>query len=81
LNFLQDLASLILAKINPAIIHNIEKYLIIKKVHYLSAIENIDGDYLEFGVFTGSSFRYSIRFCKAMVKLNPNVLKTNFFWD
>jgi hypothetical protein len=79
LNFLQDLVSLILAKINPAIIHNIEKYLIIKKVHYLSAIENIDGDYLEFGVFTGSSFCHSMRCCKAMSKLNPIVLKTKFY--
>ena len=54
LNFLQDFASLIIARINPAIVHNIEKYMAIKKVHYLSAIEDIEGDYIEFGVFTGS---------------------------
>ncbi|ACA86309.1 class I SAM-dependent methyltransferase [Shewanella woodyi] len=60
-NFLQNFASLISAWINPAIIHNLEKYHILKKVHYLTAIENIEGDYLEFGVFTGSSFCHSIR--------------------
>jgi len=79
LNFLQNWLSIFLARTNPAIIHNIEKYLVIKKVHYLSAIENIDGDYLEFGIFTGSSFCHSMRCCKAMSKLNPNILKTKFF--
>lgn len=60
LNFLQNWVSFFLAKMNPAIIHNIEKYYVIKKVHYLSTIEDIDGDYLEFGVYTGSSFCHSI---------------------
>jgi len=61
LEFLQNWSSRLIAGINPAVIHNIEKYYAIKKVHYLSAIENIEGDYLEFGVFTGSSFCHSIR--------------------
>jgi len=79
LNFLQNWASYFLAKINPAIIHNIEKYYVIKKVHYLSAIEDIEGDYLEFGVYTGSSFCHSIRCCKYTEKLNPKVLNTKFY--
>lgn len=79
LEFLQDWASAFIAGINPAIIHNLEKYHVLKKVHYLSAIENIEGDYLEFGVFTGSSFCHSIRCCKKLVKINPNVLKTKFY--
>ena len=58
---LQNWSSRIIAGINPAIIHNIGKYYALKKVHYLSAIENIEGDYLEFGVFNGSSFCHSIR--------------------
>ena len=52
LEFLQSWSSLIIAGINPAIIHNLEKYYVLKKVHYLSAIEDVAGDYLEFGVFT-----------------------------
>lgn len=77
--FLQDWASKFIASINPAVIHNIDKYLALKKIHYLSAIEDISGDYLEFGVFTGSSFCHSIRCCKKLSNLNPNVLKTKFY--
>ena len=52
LEFLQVMASKLISGINPAVIHNIEKYYILKKVHYLAAIEELEGDYLEFGVFT-----------------------------
>lgn len=79
LEFLQDLASALIAGINPAVVHNLEKYHALKKVHYLSSIEDIEGDYLEFGVFTGSSFCHSIRCCRRMSKLNPKVLGTRFF--
>ena len=79
LNFLQDFASLIIARINPAIVHNIEKYMAIKKVHYLSAIEDIEGDYIEFGVFTGSSFCHSIRCVKKLVSINSSILSTKFY--
>jgi len=79
LEFLQDLASALIAGINPAVVHNLEKYHALKKVHYLSSIEDVGGDYLEFGVFTGSSFCHSIRCCRRMSKLNPKVLGTRFF--
>ena len=36
-------------------------------------------DYLEFGVYTGSSFCHSIRCCKYTEKLNPKVLNTKFY--
>lgn len=79
LNFLQDWASALIAGNNPAIAHNLEKYYTLKKVHYLSAIEDVEGDYLEFGVFTGSSFCHSIRCCKKLAKLNPKILNTKFY--
>ena len=79
LNFLQDFASLLIARINPAIVHNIEKYIAIKKVHYLSAIEDIEGDYIEFGVFTGSSFCHSIRCVKKLANINSSILSTKFY--
>ena len=72
LYFLQNIVSSLISKINPAIIHNIEKYMAIKKAHYLSIIEDLEGDYLEFGVFNGSSFSHSIRCFKALNYLNPN---------
>jgi O-methyltransferase len=79
LNFLQNIASKLISGINPAIVHNIEKYLTLKKVHYLSAVEGLDGDYLEFGVYTGSSFCHSIRCIKSLKKIQPSIMKTNFF--
>ncbi|MEI7993359.1 MAG: TylF/MycF/NovP-related O-methyltransferase [Methylococcaceae bacterium] len=79
LEFLQDWASTLIAGVNPAIVHNLEKYHTLKKVHYLSAIEDVEGDYLEFGVFTGSSFCHSVRCCKQLAKLNPKTLNTKFY--
>ena len=79
LEFLQSWSSRIIAVINPAIIHNLEKYYVLKKVHYLSAIEDVTGDYLEFGVFTGSSFCHSIRCSQKVRYLNSSVSLTKFF--
>ena len=79
LEFLQDWASALFAGLNPAIVHNLEKYHTLKKVHFLSALEDVEGDYLEFGVFTGSSFCHSIRCCKSLAKLNPKILNTKFY--
>jgi O-methyltransferase len=79
LEFLQDWASALIAGMNPAIAHNLEKYHTLKKVHYLSAIEDVEGDYLEFGVFTGSSFCHSIRCCKKLVRLNSKTRNTKFY--
>jgi hypothetical protein len=79
LEFLQDWASALIAGVNPAIVHNLEKYHTLKKVHYLSTIEDVEGDYLEFGVFTGSSFCHSISCCKKLAKFNPKTLNTKFY--
>jgi O-methyltransferase len=79
LEFLQGWASALISWVNPAIVHNIEKYHTLKKVHYLSTIEDVEGDYLEFGIFTGSSFCHSIRCCKNLAKLNPKILSTKFY--
>ncbi|OWY31905.1 TylF/MycF/NovP-related O-methyltransferase [Herbaspirillum aquaticum] len=79
LEFLQDWASVLLAGLNPAIIHNLEKYHVLKKVHYLSSVEDVSGDYLEFGVFTGSSFCHSIRCCRKLAYLNKKNLNTKFY--
>lgn len=79
LQFLQDWASALISSVKPAIVHNLEKYHTLKKVHYLSTIEDVEGDYLEFGVFTGSSFCHSLRCCKSLSKLNPKTLNTKFY--
>lgn len=79
LNFLQDAASSFIAGVNPAVIHNLEKYVALKKVHYLAAIEEIEGDYLEFGVFTGSSFCHSLRCVQKLSNINSLISKTKFY--
>jgi len=56
LYFLQNLLSLLVALCSPVLMHNLGKYLALKKAFYLTALEDLQGDYLEFGVFTGSSF-------------------------
>ncbi len=56
LYFLQNMLSLLVSKLSPVLIHNIVKYFAVKKAFYLTSLEELDGDYLEFGVFTGSSF-------------------------
>lgn len=57
----QDIISWVKTKTPPALEHNLGKYDAIKKAFYLTALEQLDGDYLEFGVFTGSSFICAIR--------------------
>jgi O-methyltransferase len=79
LEFLQDWASSFIAGLNPAVTHNLEKYEILKKIHYLSAIEETAGDYLEFGVFTGSSFCHSMRCVRKLARLRASVRDTRFF--
>ena len=41
-------------------IHNNAKYVTIKKALYNLWIDQIDGDCIEFGIFTGSSFKHTI---------------------
>lgn len=46
--------------------HNLQKYGALKKAFLLTALEKLPGDYLEFGVFTGSSFIAATRFYRKM---------------
>jgi len=57
--------------------HNWEKYTALKKAFYLTALEQLEGDYLEFGVFTGSSFVSALRVNKKLKFLGK--IQTKFF--
>ena len=59
--FIQNLAASLISNISPYLENTISKYLAIKKALYITAHEQINGNYLEFGVFTGSSFNYAIK--------------------
>jgi O-methyltransferase len=69
LTFLHTFYSNILNLIPSFLIHNSSKYMAIKKVITNLKIDQIDGDYIEFGIFTGSSFKHTI---KTENKLNKN---------
>jgi hypothetical protein len=66
-NFLlQNLASWVCSLIPPFVEHNLSKYAALRKAFYLTALEGVAGDYLEFGVFTGSSFVAAMRMHRRM---------------
>ena len=79
LNFLQDLVSVLIANLNPDVIHNLGKYMAIRKITHMSSIEETEGDYLEFGVFTGSSFCHSIRCVRSYMKNHSHMSHTRFY--
>ena len=69
-----------IAIINPVVIHNIEKYVILSKIFYFTAMEKVEGDYLEFGVYTGSSFSHAIRCYKKSKQFEDrDTYKTQFY--
>lgn len=45
-----------IASVHPAIEHNIGKIAALKKAFYLANLEDVAGDYVEFGMYEGTSF-------------------------
>ena len=65
LYFLQNLLGRIIAQfIPPFLVHNLGKYFALKKAFYLVNLEELEGAYIEFGVFTGSSMACAIKCAK-----------------
>ena len=77
--FLHLFASKIICLINPLILHNVGKYLAIFKVHYLSLFDGIKGDYLEFGIYKGSSFIHSINAYRKNKRILSSTINRSFF--
>ena len=67
--FVQNLAGAIISFIPPYLEFSIGKYLAIKKALYVTAHDATYGDYLEFGVFTGSSFNFAVKANKKIEKI------------
>lgn len=55
-HWLQTLAVRLITGLHPAIEHNVEKTRALKKAFHLVNLEGVEGDYLEFGMFEGTSF-------------------------
>ena len=65
---IQNLASSIISLIPPYLHFTLAKYLALKKAFLITAQDDTRGSYLEFGVFTGSTFNHAMKFFKLMKK-------------
>jgi hypothetical protein len=54
-HWLQTLVVQLASSLHPAIEHNLGKTLALKRAFYAAALEALPGDYVEFGVFEGTS--------------------------
>ncbi|MGQ0503685.1 MAG: TylF/MycF/NovP-related O-methyltransferase [Myxococcaceae bacterium] len=52
---LQNLAARVICRLPPAVFHNVEKLEAIRKAFAYTNLEGVTGDYLEFGVYEGTS--------------------------
>ena len=72
--FIQNFFSSLVLTLHPYLDLTISKYLAIRKALFITAHDRTLGSYLEFGVFTGSSFNFAI---KASNKIDKLFGKTN----
>jgi hypothetical protein len=59
--FIQNITASLVAKIPPYLEFTVGKYQAIKKAMYITAHDKTFGSYIEFGVFTGSSFNFAMK--------------------
>ena len=74
---LQTLVVKLVSALHPAIEHNVGKTLALKKAFYYAALEALPGDYLEFGVFEGTSFIAAFENDR---RLRPQSVPARAFW-
>ena len=67
--FIQNFFGSLISFIPPYLEFSIGKYLGLKKAFYITAHDKTYGSYLEFGVFTGSSFNFAMKVNKTIVTL------------
>ena len=70
--FIQNIVASIVSKIPPYLEFTIGKYSAIKKAMYITAHDKTFGSYIEFGIFTGSSFNFAMKVNKSLDKLFGN---------
>jgi len=76
--FIQNFVANIVSLIPPYFEFSIAKYLAIKKAMLITAQDDTRGCYLEFGVFTGSSFNYAMKVNKQLEKLGYKNMDCEF---
>ena len=70
--FIQNFFSNLVLLLHPYLDLTISKYLAIRKALYITAHDKTLGSYLEFGVFTGSSFNFAIKSSRKLDKIFGN---------
>lgn len=70
---LHSIYSFLINLIPSFLIHNTSKYIAIKKILTNLWIDQIKGDYIEFGIFTASSFKHTIKTENRINKKNNTV--------
>jgi hypothetical protein len=68
----QDFYIKISSFVSPSIIHNSEKHNVLKKFLFYKEIESIPGDYLEFGVYEGTSLKGAAVYWRKISKKQMN---------
>tara|TARA_B100001057_G_C22774766_1_gene921144 strand:- start:644 stop:1363 length:720 start_codon:yes stop_codon:yes gene_type:complete len=76
--FIQNFFSSLIALIHPFLENTLSKYTAIKKAMFMNYHDNTFGDYLEFGVFTGSSFNFAMKINIKMEKIFKKKIDTHF---
>ncbi len=67
--FIQNVIASIFSLISPYLEFTIGKYKAIKKAMFITAHDETYGSYLEFGIFTGSSFNFAMKINKKIEKI------------
>ena len=67
--FIQNFVAIIASLVPAYLEFTVGKYLAIKKALYITAHDATHGSYLEFGVFTGSSFNFAMKVNKKIEKI------------
>lgn len=67
--FIQNFVASIISLIPPYLENSLAKYMALKKAFYITAHDKTGGNYMEFGVFTGSSFNFAIKANKKIEKI------------
>ena len=70
--FIQNFVASIISLIPPYLEFSVAKYQAIKKAIFITAQDKTYGSYLEFGVFTGSSFNFAMKVNKKIDKIFGN---------
>ena len=78
--FIQNFVATIVSFIPPYLENSLAKYQALKKAFYVTAHDRTDGNYLEFGVFTGSSFNFAIKANKKIEKIFGSSNCRKHFW-